>query len=199
MSGKLNPGVTATDLVLTVTELLRKTKVVNKFVEYFGEGATSLSPTDRATVANMAPDYGATCGFFAIDDKTLEYYRMSGREEHVDAIESYLKVQGMYGIPKQGEIDYSQVVELDLSTVRPSVSGPKQPEDRINLENIGSRFTELFSKPVADSGYNKPAADLTKRYPVANPAIGDVGHGDIGIAAGRLPGVTQRAAEVAAD
>ena len=108
---------------------------------------------------------------------------MSGREEHVDAIESYLKVQGMYGIPKKGEIDYSQVVELDLSTVRPSVSGPKQPEDRINLENIKSRFTELFSKPVAESGYNKPAAGLVTRYPVANAAIGDVGHGDISIAA----------------
>ena len=183
MSGKLREGVTATDLVLTVTELLRKTKVVNKFVEYFGEGAASLSPTDRATVANMAPDYGATCGFFAIDEKTLEYYRMSGREQHVDAIESYLKAQGMFGIPKKGDIDYSQVVELDLATVRPSVSGPKQPEDRINLEGIKSRFTELFSKPVAESGYNKPAADLGKRFPVANPAIGDVGHGDIGIAA----------------
>jgi aconitate hydratase len=183
MTGKLKPGVTATDLVLTVTELLRKTKVVGKFVEYFGEGAASLSATDRATVANMSPDYGATCGFFAIDDTSLAYYRMTGREEHCDAIESYLKAQGMYGIPKKGEIDYSQVVELDLSSVRPSVSGPKQPEDRINLENIGSRFTELFSKPVAESGYNKPAADLGKRFPVANAAMGDVGHGDIGIAA----------------
>ena len=183
MSGKLNPGVTATDLVLTVTELLRKSNVVNKFVEYFGEGASTLSATDRATVANMAPDYGATCGFFAIDDKTLEYYRMTGREEHCDAIESYLKAQGMYGIPRKGEIDYSQVVELDLSTVRPSVSGPKQPEERLNLEAIKDRFNELFSKPVAESGYNKPAADLDKRFPVANPAVGDVGHGDIGIAA----------------
>jgi len=183
MTGKLNPGVTATDLVLTVTELLRKTKVVNKFVEYFGEGAASLTATDRATVANMAPDYGATCGFFAIDDKTLEYYRMTGREEHCDAIESYLKAQGMFGIPRKGEIDYSQVVELDLSTVRPSVSGPKQPEERLNLEAIKDRFNELFSKPVAESGYNKPAADLDKRFPVANTAVGDVGHGDIGIAA----------------
>ncbi|MGH8620291.1 MAG: aconitate hydratase AcnA, partial [Burkholderiales bacterium] len=181
MTGKLREGVTATDLVLTVTELLRKTKVVNKFVEYFGEGATSLSPTDRATVANMAPDYGATCGFFAIDDKTLEYYRMSGREEHVDAIESYLKAQGMYGIPRKGEIDYSQVVELDLSTVRPSVSGPKQPEDRINLEGIKSRFTELFSKPVPEGGYGKNAADLAKRVPVK--ADMDVGNGDVLIAA----------------
>ncbi len=183
MSGKLNPGVTATDLVLTVTELLRKSNVVNKFVEYFGEGASTLSATDRATVANMAPDYGATCGFFAIDDKTLEYYRMTGREEHCDAIESYLKAQGMFGIPRKGEIDFSQVVELDLSTVRPSVSGPKQPEERLNLEAIKDRFNELFSKPVAESGYNKPAADLDKRFPVANPSVGDVGHGDIGIAA----------------
>ena len=183
MTGKLNPGVTATDLVLTVTELLRKSNVVNKFVEYFGEGASTLSATDRATVANMAPDYGATCGFFAIDDKTLEYYRMTGREEHCDAIESYLKAQGMFGIPRKGEIDFSQVVELDLSTVRPSVSGPKQPEERLNLEAIKDRFNELFSKPVAESGYNKPAADLDKRFPVANPTVGDVGHGDIGIAA----------------
>ncbi len=183
MTGKLRDGVTATDLVLTVTELLRKTRVVGKFVEYFGEGATSLSPTDRATVANMAPDYGATCGFFAIDDKTLEYYRMSGREQHVDAIESYLKAQGMYGIPKQGEIDYSQIVELDLATVRPSVSGPKRPQDRINLEGIKSRFTELFAMPVAESGYNKPAADMAKRLPVTNKAGMDVGHGDILIAA----------------
>ncbi len=183
MTGQLNPGVTATDLVLTVTELLRKTKVVNKFVEYFGEGASTLSATDRATVANMAPDYGATCGFFAIDEKTLEYYRMTGREEHCDAIESYLKAQGMFGIPRKGEIDYSQVVELDLSTVRPSVSGPKQPEERLNLEAIKDRFNELFSRPVAESGYNRPAADLDKRFPVTNAAIGDVGHGDIGIAA----------------
>ena len=183
MTGKLNPGVTATDLVLTVTELLRKTKVVNKFVEYFGEGAASLTATDRATVANMAPDYGATCGFFAIDDTTLEYYRMTGREEHCDAIESYLKAQGMFGIPRKGEIDYSQVVEMDLSTVRASVSGPKQPEERLNLEAIKDRFNELFSRPVAESGYNKPAADLDKRFPVANLAVGDVGHGDIGIAA----------------
>jgi aconitate hydratase len=183
MTGKLNPGVTATDLVLTVTELLRKTKVVNKFVEYFGEGAASLTATDRATVANMAPDYGATCGFFAIDDKTLEYYRMTGREEHCDAIESYLKAQGMFGIPRKGEIDYSQVVELDLSTVRPSVSGPKQPEERLDLGAIKDRFNDLFARPVAESGYNKPAADLDTRFPVANPAVGDVGHGDIGIAA----------------
>ncbi len=185
MTGKLREGVTATDLVLTVTELLRKTKVVGKFVEYFGEGATSLTPTDRATVSNMSPDYGATCGFFPIDEKTIEYYRMSGREQHVDAIESYLKAQGMFGIPKKGQIDYSQVVELDLTTVRPSVSGPKRPQDRINMENIKARFTELFAKSVPDGGYGKPATDMAKRAPATgHPTAGmDVGHGDIMIAA----------------
>jgi aconitate hydratase len=181
MTGKLREGVTATDLVLTVTELLRKTRVVGKFVEYFGEGAASLSPTDRATVSNMSPDYGATCGFFAVDEKTLAYYRLSGREQYVGAIESYLKAQGLFGIPPKGEIDYSQVVELDLTTVRPSVSGPKRPQDRINLENIGRRFTELFSKPAAEGGYGKSAANLGKRLTAANGM--DVGDGDTLIAA----------------
>jgi len=181
MTGKLREGVTATDLVLTVTELLRKTKVVGKFVEYFGEGAASLTPTDRAVVANMSPDYGATCGFFPVDEKTIEYYRMSGRDQYVDAIESYFKAQGMFGIPRKGEIDYSQVVELDLATVQPSVSGPKRPQDRIDLGNIKSRFTELFSKPTADGGYGKPVGDMGKRVPAANGM--DVGHGDIMIAA----------------
>ena len=120
LKGNLQEGVTATDLVLTVTELLRKTKVVGKFVEYFGDGAASLSPTDRATVANMSPDYGATIGFFAVDDKTVEYFRVTGRDEEIDAIEAYCKAQGMYGIPKTGQSDYSQVVEIDLSTVVPT-------------------------------------------------------------------------------
>jgi aconitate hydratase len=181
MTGRLREGVTATDLVLTVTELLRKTRVVGKFVEYFGEGAASLSPTDRAVIANMSPDYGATCGYFGIDDKTIEYYRMSGREGYVDAIESYFRAQGMFGIPRKGEIDYSQVVELDLGTVRPSVSGPKRPQDRIDLPGIKSRFTELFSKPASEGGYGKPAADLAARVRAANGM--DVGHADILIAA----------------
>jgi aconitate hydratase len=181
MTGRLRPGVTATDLVLTVTELLRKTKVVGKFVEYFGEGAASLTPTDRAVISNMSPDYGATCGFFGVDEKTIEYYRMSGREQYVDAIESYLKAQGMFGIPRKGEIDYTQVVELDLDTVQPSVSGPKRPQDRINLGNIKSRYTELFSKAAADGGYGKSADDLAKRLKDAKGV--DVGHGDILIAA----------------
>ena len=183
MTGRLREGVTATDLVLTVTEMLRKAKVVGKFVEYFGEGAASLSATDRAVVANMAPDYGATIGFFPVDEKTIEYYRLTGRDaELVDAIESYHKAQGMFGIPRAGEIDYSQVLELDLTTVVPSVSGPKRPQDRIDLPNIKSRFQELFAKPVAAGGYGKKPEDLGKRVATARAGV-DVGHGDVLIAA----------------
>ena len=161
MTGKLREGVTATDLVLTVTELLRKTKVVNKFVEYFGEGAASLSPTDRATVANMSPDYGATCGFFAIDEKDARVLPHVGpRSSTCDAIESYLKAQGMFGIPKKGEIDYSQVVELDLvdraaQRLRPEAArGPHQsrrhqePLHRAVLEaRGGERLQQARRRP----------------------------------------------------
>jgi len=182
MSGKLSEGVTATDLVLTVTELLRKSKVVGKFVEFFGAGAASLSPTDRATVANMAPDYGATVGFFPVDDKTIEYFRITGRDAAADATESYYKVQGMFGIPRKGDVDYSQVVELDLSKVVPSVSGPRLPQQRLDLGAIKSRFCELFSKPAAETGYGKAAADLGRRFPTARAGM-DVGHGDVLIAA----------------
>ena len=183
MTGKLREGVTATDLVLTVTEMLRKARVVGKFVEYFGEGAATLSATDRAVVANMSPDYGATIGYFGVDEKTIEYFRMTGRDPAlVDAIEGYYRAQGMFGIPRKGEIDYTQVLELDLSAVVPSVSGPKRPQDRIDLPKIKSRFTELFSKPVAEGGYGKAADQLTKRFPAAH-AERDVGHGDVLIAA----------------
>ncbi|HEX2831358.1 MAG TPA: aconitate hydratase AcnA [Burkholderiales bacterium] len=183
MSGKLKPGVTATDLVLTVTELLRKNKVVGQFVEYFGEGASSLTAPSRAVVANMSPDYGATIGFFGIDEKTIDYLRVSGRpEERVEAVEAYYKAQGMFGIPKKGEIDYTRVIELDLSTVVPSVSGPKFPQDRIDLPKIKERFNTLFSKPVAEKGYGKPAAELDKRVGTQRAGV-DVGHGDVLIAA----------------
>jgi len=162
---------------------LRRTKVVGKFVEYFGAGAASLSAPDRAVVANMSADYGATIGLFGVDEKTIAYYAMTGRDPAlVDAIESYYKAQGMFGIPRKGEIDYTQVVELDLSTVVPSVSGPKFPQDRIDLPRIKSRFTELFSKPAAEAGYAKNADDLGKRVATAH-ACKDVGHGDILIAA----------------
>ena len=183
MSGRLGEGVTATDLVLTVTELLRRSNVVAKFVEYFGEGAASLSPTDRATVSNMAPDYGATCGYFPVDDKTVDYYRVTGRDPAlVNAIEGYYKAQGIFGIPRKGACDYSQVIELDLSKVVPSVSGPRRPQERIDLGGIKQRFAELFSKDMKAGGYGKPAAALNQRVSAADTGM-NVGHGDVLIAA----------------
>jgi aconitate hydratase len=167
LKGKLSEGMTATDLVLTVTEMLRAAKVVGKFVEFYGEGAESLLATDRATIANMAPEYGATMGFFGVDEKTLDYFTATGRSEaDVETIRSYYKSQGMFGIPQVGEVDYSVNLELDLSTIKPSLAGPKRPQDRIELANMKSKFAELFSKPVADSGYAKNADDLTKRIPI---------------------------------
>jgi aconitate hydratase len=161
LKGRLREGVTATDLVLTVTEILRKAKVVGKFVEFFGEGTTALSVPDRATLANMAPEYGATMGFFPVDDVTVEFMRDTGRTaDEVAAFEAYFKAQGMFGVPKAGSVDYSQVVELDLSTVTPSLAGPKRPQDRIEIGKVKSTFSELFAKPVADNGFAKKPADL---------------------------------------
>ncbi|MBI3041391.1 MAG: aconitate hydratase AcnA [Betaproteobacteria bacterium] len=183
MTGRLREGVTATDLVLTVTELLRGSKVVGKFVEFFGEGASSLSPTDRATVANMAPDYGATVGFFPVDDKTIDYFRITGRDPAlVDAVERYYKAQGMFGIPRKGDIDYSQVIEMDLARVVPSVSGPRLPQQRLDLGGIKARFAEHFSKPVSEAGYGKPPTELATRVATARAGM-DIGHGDVLIAA----------------
>jgi aconitate hydratase len=183
LAGRLAPGVTATDLVLSLTAFLRRANVVGKFVEYFGEGAASLSPTDRATVANMAPDYGATVGFFPADEKTLDYFRATGREpEHVEAIERYLRAQGLFGIPRPGACDYSEVLEFDLSRVEPSVSGPRRPQERLGLAEVGARFAELLGRPADEGGYGKGPQEAARRYPTANPAM-DVGHGDILIAA----------------
>src|SRR5215213_16563 len=165
LSGILPQGATATDLVLRITEMLRKASVVGKFVEFFGEGAAALNATDRATIANMAPEYGATMGFFGVDEKTLEYFAATGRtEEQIATIRNYFNAQEMFGIPKQGEVDYSTVIDLDLATINPSVAGPKRPQDRIELSNLDDRFIELFSQPVADGGYGKEAKDLEKRY-----------------------------------
>jgi aconitate hydratase len=181
--GKLREGVTATDLVLTVTEMLRAAKVVGKFVEFFGEGAASLSVPDRATIANMSPEYGATMGFFPVDDTTLDYLRYTGRSDAtVAAVREYFKAQGMFGFPKKGECDYTRVLELDLSSIHPSVAGPSRPQDRIELPNLKARFAELFGKPLTERGYNKPAAELDKRYPTKKTGV-DIGHGDILIAA----------------
>ena len=170
LQGELREGVTATDLVLTVTELLRKQKVVGKFVEFFGEGTSALTLPDRATIANMAPEYGATMGFFPVDDVTVNFMRYTGRTDaEVDAFASYFKAQGLYGIPQVGSIDYSSVVELDLASIVPSLAGPKRPQDRIALSAMRETFDTLFSKPVAENGFNKPAAELGKRYTTALP------------------------------
>jgi len=145
--------------------MLRKANVVGKFVEFFGDGAAALHATDRATIANMAPEYGATMGFFGVDEKTLEYFAATGRsDEQVETIRNYYNAQEMFGIPREGEVDYSIVYDLNLETINPSVAGPKRPQDRIDLSNLDDRFIELFSKPAADGGYGKVADDLEKRF-----------------------------------
>ncbi|MBK6590854.1 MAG: aconitate hydratase [Acidobacteria bacterium] len=168
LTGELSQGSTATDLVLRITEMLRKANVVGKFVEFFGEGAAALNATDRATIANMAPEYGATMGFFGVDEKTLEYFANTGRSrEQIETIRAYYKAQEMFGIPKEGEVDYTTVIDLNLETVNPAVAGPKRPQDRIELSNLDDRFLELFTKPVADGGYGKAAEDLERRFSVS--------------------------------
>ncbi|MES2369383.1 MAG: aconitate hydratase [Pseudomonadota bacterium] len=164
LKGAARPGVTATDVVLTVTEMLRRAKVVGKFVEFFGEGVTAMSVTDRATIANMAPEYGATMGFFPVDEATCQYFAATGRPAaQVDTIRAYYQAQGLFGIPKADDIDYSQVLELDLSTVEPSVAGPKRPQDRIALAGLKSAFASLMDKAVGDGGYGK-AGELGRRH-----------------------------------
>src|SRR5450830_1613696 len=182
LKGKLRGGVTATDLVLTVTEMLRQAKVVGKFVEFFGEGAASLALPDRATIANMAPEYGATMVFFPVDDKTIDYFEGTGRtKEEIAAFQAYFKAQGMYGIPKAGELDFTRELHLDLASVTPSLAGPKRPQDRIEIGNVKATFTDLFSKPTSQNGFNKDPADLTKTYETTNNV--QVKNGDILIAA----------------
>ncbi|MCW5967356.1 MAG: aconitate hydratase AcnA [Blastocatellales bacterium] len=186
LTGKLREGVTATDLVLRITEMLRKAKVVGKFVEFHGSGATSLTLTDRATIANMAPEYGATMGFFPVDEETCAYLSATGRtNEQVERFRNYFKAQGLFGIPAAGELDYSNVLELDLATVEPSVAGPKRPQDRITLNDLKSTFVDLFAKPASENGYNKTVEDLTARFSSSNGAQQpvEVGHGDVLIAA----------------
>lgn len=181
LSGELPQGATATDLVLRITEMLREAKVVGKFVEFYGEGAAALNATDRATIANMAPEYGATMGFFGTDEKTLDYFRNTGRPaEQIDTIRNYYVAQGMFGIPRAGKVDYTVSLDLDLGTIVPAVAGPKRPQDRIELGDLNAKFGELFAKPVADGGYGKPADSLRSRFPVDGATLG---HGDVVIAA----------------
>ncbi len=182
LTGKLREGVTATDLVLTVTEILRKAKVVGKFVEFYGEGTRTLALPDRATIANMAPEYGATMGFFPVDEKTIAYFEGTGRTPaEIETFSSYFKAQGLYGVPKAGDIDYSSVVKLDLGKVAPSLSGPRRPQDRIELGNVKKQFGALFSKPPAEDGFNQPAAKLTQSFTTSDGL--EIRNGDVLIAA----------------
>jgi aconitate hydratase len=182
LKGRLHPACTATDLVLTLTEMLRKAKVVGKFVEYFGAGAASLALPDRATIANMAPEYGATMGFFPVDGHTLAYLKGTGRREaEIEAFERYFRAQGLFGMPQPGSIDYSEVLELDLATVMPSLAGPKRPQDRIELPQVKRTFTRLFTQPVAENGFAKRAEELERTYRAFDGT--ELHHGDVLIAA----------------
>ena len=165
LSGQLREGVTATDLVLHITQLLRAQKVVGKFVEFYGAGAASLPVPDRATIGNMSPEYGATMGYFPVDQESVDYLRATGRtDEQCLAFENYFRAQKMFGMPRKGEIDYSVDIDLDLAEVQPSVAGPKRPQDRINLPELGKTFRTLLEKPVRDGGYGKVKVDLREKH-----------------------------------
>ena len=187
LTGKLSEGVTATDLALTVTEMLREAKVVGKFVEFYGPGAVKLPLTDRATIANMAPEYGATMGYFPIDDETVNYLRATGRtEEHCTAYENYYRAQGLFGIPQAGEVDYTTDLTLDLGTVTASVAGPKRPQDRIELLGMKEAFSEMYTRPVADGGFGREAGTLEasdSTVSLNGSGEAEVGHGSVLIAA----------------
>ena len=173
-TGKLKEGVTATDLVLTATQMLRERGVVGRFVEYFGPGLASLSLADRATLANMAPEYGATCGFFGIDDKTLDYMRLTGRsEENIALVEAYAKAQGLWIVDGAADPVFTDTLELDLGSVVPSLAGPKRPQDRVSLPDVDDVFNADMAKV-----YNKAQA----RVPVEGKDF-DIGDGDVTIAA----------------
>src|SRR5437763_6404246 len=165
LTGQLREGVTATDLVLHVTQMLRAQKVVGKFVEFYGGGAASLPVPDRATIGNMSPEYGATMGFFPVDKESVAYLRATGRSDgQCAAFENYFRAQKMFGIPRKGEIDYSVDLELNLADVQPGVAGPKRPQDRINLPALGETFRSLLQKPVKDGGYGMKDVDLGAKH-----------------------------------
>ncbi|HON07481.1 MAG TPA: aconitate hydratase AcnA [Verrucomicrobiota bacterium] len=188
MFGYLPEGATATDIALTVTQVLRKAKVVGRFVEFFGPGAANLPVVDRAVISNMAPEYGATMGFFPIDEECVKFLRMTGRtEEHCRLYKNYYKAQGMFGMPQAGDINYSQIIEIDLSKIKPSISGPKRPQDRINLDEVKIKFNEVLTKPINENGYGKSSQEIGKRVKIkldANDRAGEfeIGNGSIIIA-----------------
>ena len=167
LSGNLPEGATATDLTLRITELLRAEKVVGKFVEFFGEGAKNLSLADRATISNMAPEYGATMGFFPVDEKSLDYLRLTGRDaSKIETIKNYLSEQGLFGIPNEGDLDYTKVIDLDLSNIVPAVAGPKRPQDRISVPELKDQFKALIEAPIPEGGFGLSSKVLESEHPL---------------------------------
>ena len=185
LEGSLRDGVTATDLTLRITQMLRAEKVVGKFVEFYGNGAEALSLADRATIANMAPEYGATMGFFPVDEATLDYLRITGRtEDEINLVKSYLQAQGLFGMPKVGELLYSKNLDLDLASISPAVAGPKRPQDRIDLQSLKGSFHSLLKRPLAEDGFGVPLDNLKDTVSVgANGSGHEIGHGSVLIAA----------------
>ena len=177
LTGAIKEGVTATDLVLTVTQQLREKQVVGKFVEFYGEGVEALSLPDRATISNMCPEYGATIGFFPPDDEAMRYLRLTGRDEaHVQLVEAYLKNQSLFGVPMEGDVEYSDVLEIDLDAIEPSIAGPKRPQDRIELPNVKESFRDLLAQPIAEGGYGLEGNEVETNHH-------EVNHGAVVIAA----------------
>lgn len=184
LTGQLKEGVTATDLVLTVTQILRKHGVVDKFVEFFGDGLRTLSLPDRATIANMAPEYGATIGLFPVDDEALRYYRMTGRNaKQVDLIERYMKEQGMFYSPKAAQPEFTETLELDLAKVETSLAGPKRPQDRVSLVDVKKNFVMALPAPLKDRGFGLPEKDLANKASIKNGFNAQLQHGSVVIAA----------------
>jgi aconitate hydratase len=180
--GALKPGVTSTDLVLHVTELLRQSKVVGKIVEFFGAGVSSLTVPDRATISNMAPEYGATVGYFSVDEQTCRYLSQTARsEQQVNAVEAYFRAQGIFGAPLPGEIDYTTVIDLDLGLIEPSLAGPKRPQDRVPLSELRTKFYDALKRPVSAGGF--AAVSPAEQYAVNGNSPHQLGHGDVVIAA----------------
>ena len=184
LTGKLREGVTATDLVLTVTQMLRKKGVVEKFVEFFGPGLGQMTLADRATIANMAPEYGATCGFFPVDDETLRYLRRTGRRDQAALVERYGKEQGLFRTDAAKDPIFSDTLALDMGTVEPSLAGPKRPQDRVALAQMKTQFAQALTAPVKERGFGLAASDLARTGTVEmNGEKTEIGHGAVVIAA----------------
>ena len=182
LEGELSAGVTATDMTLTIVEMLREKGVVGKFVEFYGPGVKALSLADRATIANMAPEYGATCGFFPVDEVTLDYLRLSGRDEaHIDNVRRYYKAQGLFHTADTPDPSFTDTLSLDLATVVPSLAGPKRPQDRITLDNMKGAFETSLTAPVGHSGQGLGAGNTQDSISVAGTDY-ELSHGDVVIA-----------------